>query len=246
MKKALLCIMLWLPLCVAAQRPAVDTALQVVDRYLGMLNYEALPRDSMLVARTVVTFNNGADTIIMHRWLAPEGRVRVEVWDGGKQSTGYCTNGKDRHRRFAYQLGWWQDCGQEEMQKFLQPFELRGQLYDYKARGVELHYNGVSEYHGQRMHVVLATQLGHYDRYYFFEEGSGLLVLIREINSSTGGTVKTPGDVMEWKIIHEYQPIGVSMIVSQESFMREGRVYTMFTTARFEPIDNLLFNADLR
>lgn len=246
MKKALFCIMLWLPLCVVAQRGVADTAQQVVERYLRLLNYEALPADSMLVARTVVTFNDGADSLIMHRWLAPGGRQRVEVWTGDEQTVGLCTNGKERHRHFSPKLGWWQDREQDEILRLLQPYELRGQLYNWAGRNVKLRYNGVGDYRGQRLDVVAAEQLGFYDRYYFFEENSGLLVLVRELESSSGGTVKSPGDIMEWKIIHEYQPIGTSLIVSQESFMRDGHIFIMYTTAHFEPVYDLLFNSDLR
>ena len=199
-----------------------------------------------LATKTTVTFRGGSDTLVMHRWIAKGGRQRVEVWNSEGQTVGYCTNGSSRFRQFSRQLGWWQDREEAEFAKSVQPYELRGQLYGWRDRGIALKYNGLSEYNGQRMHVVLATQLGHYDRYYFFEERSGLLVLVREMESSSDGTVKNPGDVMEWKIIHEYRPVGGSLVVSQESFMRSGVMTIMTTEASFEPLNDLVFNADLR
>lgn len=49
---------------------------------------------------------------------------------------------------------------------------------------------------------------------------------------------------VEYKVIHEYLPVNECLVPSQESFMRDGVLTIMNTTAHFEPRNNMTFNQD--
>ena len=105
--KRLIFLIALLPLGLWAQER--DSAEVIVERYLKMLNYEAIPKDSMLVLESTVTFHNSADTFTMQRWYAAPTMMRVEVRRVGTLTEGYCTNGGGRHREYMRRMGWWDD-----------------------------------------------------------------------------------------------------------------------------------------
>lgn len=241
--KRLLSLLLLLPLGLQAQ----DSAEAVVGRYLQMLNYEALPKDSTLVLETTITFHGSNDTFTMRRWFTPPSMMRLEVWHGDALETGLCTNGSKRYREFIRRMDWWNDVTPEEFQSKMEAYDFRGGLYNWQDRGIQLEYKGVVTAKGDRLQVVRAKQKDYYTRYYMFEEQGGLLVLVQEKdeNDATDNDLKALHvKPMEYKVIHEYLPLRESLVVRQESFMRNGVLTVMETKAHFEPRNTLLFNQD--
>lgn len=237
-----------LPLGVWAQE--TDSAQIIVSRYLKMMNYTALPQDSTLVLETTITFHGSNDTFTMRRWFAPPTMMRVEVWCGNKQTDGYCTNGNGRHREYVSRAGWWRDMNHSVFHDKIAAYDFRGPLYDWQLYGIKLSYQGEVTTKGQTLQVVRAEKQGNFTRYYFFEKQSGLLVLLQEkdevpandINSQALKELHTKP--VEYKVIHEYLPVNECLVPSQESFMRDGVLTIMNTTAHFEPRNNMTFNQD--
>ena len=244
--KRLLLLFALLPLTLQAQ----DSAEVVVNRYLRMLNYEELPQDSTLVMETTISFHGSNDTFTLRRWFTPPTMMRVEVWRGNNQTDGYCTNGGDRHREYVSRAGWWRDMEHSLFHEKIAAYDFRGPLYNWQMFGTQLTYKGAAMAKRPRLQVVRAEQRNNYTRYFFFDEQSGLLVLMQEkdetpVNNMNDQVLKqVHTQPIEYKVVHEYLPMGKSLIASQESFMREGLLTIMETKARFIPRDNLIFNKD--
>ncbi len=245
MKKTLL-LMLLLPSLVGlkAQNSSFDSAWAVVERYRTMLNYSALPKDSMLVMETTVTYHGQPDTFVMKRWFAPPAMLRVEVWSGDTLTAGFCTNGNDRYREYSNLKDWWSDLLPDAFERRVQPYDFRCPLHDLDTSEVTLTYAGKTTLRGHPLLAVRAEQKNVYTRYYLFEEQSGLLLFIIETDEMLNSTMIRHYSHSDWKAIHEYLPVGGSLIASEESYQRDGLLTIMKTTAHFERVDLLLFNQD--
>lgn len=223
-----------------------DSAAAAVDRYLAVLNYEALPHDSMLVLNTVVSYHGMPDTFYMERLYAYGEMHRVIVRNkAGEIVTGLCTNGTDRYREYSTHEGWWVELSPDIFADKLQPYDFRGPLYRWRERGIQLTYQGTSENEGHLMQTVKAEQLNRFTRYYLFDTENSLMVLFKEVNQAMTGSISMFGNPVDWKVLHEYQPLGASLIVRQESYLRNGVLTIMETEAHFTVRDNLLFNQDV-
>ena len=242
-KTTLSAVLLLLSFGIHAQQH--DTAALVVDSYLSILNYDALPADSTLVLHTTISYHGQPDTFYMTRYYTQKGMMRVEVRNQqGDMLTGLCTNGKDRYRQYSRQLGWWEDQEPDEFEVTLQGYDFRGPLYNWRNRGIRLTYNGTSEVEGHILQVVIAEQKNHFMRYYMFDTENHLLNLVFEKDSMMEGSTLRGGIPIDWKVIHEYLPVRESLIVSEESFLRTGLYTIMKSSATLEKRNPLLFNQD--
>lgn len=223
-----------------------DSAEYVVDRYLRLLNVDALPADSLLVIETTVTFTGSTDTVTMHRWYMPGQRFRVEVYQKGELQTGLVSNGKDRFSRYNRRGQTWEKIHVEELEDAFRAYDFRGPLYDWRGRNAELTWEGIATVNNHALQSVKVSCPDFYDRHYMFEPESGLLVLIVETEFMPGVSEKAPlnENHIDWKTIHEYQPLGASLLVTQESFARNGMLTVLTSTVHFEPADEALFNRD--
>ncbi|MBR1765752.1 MAG: hypothetical protein IJ745_01760 [Bacteroidales bacterium] len=249
MKKTttLLALAALLPMAAWAQKgatPQDDTAAAVVDRYVAMMNIEGLPQDSLLVMETAITFYGSKDTVWMKRWFAQPQCQRVEVWCDGKLETGLVSNGKDRFRRYVKVDEAWESTSQMDLLDRLWGYDFRGPLHNWRAKGATLKWNGVTTLKGQSLQVVMVQMPDMYTRYYMFEPGSGLLTLIIETDEQSDNTNRPPENHTEWKSMHEYQPIGKSLLPSLESFLRNGVLTVMSTAMHFEKLDLSIFEKD--
>ena len=243
MKKTLLLTLLLLTLPALAQ--TTDTAAAIVDRYLTLLNGDALPQDSMLVMESVISHRGLPDTFYMRRYFAPGEMQRVEVRRvDSTLVTGLCSNGKDRFRQFFPREDWWEDVSPVDFADMMLPYDYRGTLYHWREHGITLRYNGTTEVEGHPLQVVVANQPNHFTRYYMFDSTNGLLVFVSEKDHRQQELVIPGSQPVDWKTIHEYQPVGESLIVNLESFLR-GQLFTIVeTTMHLEKKNNLLFNQD--
>lgn len=244
MKKRLIALMLTLlPLAAGAQ----DTAVAIVERYLQMINSDGLRPDSTLVVETEITFHGSTDTLRMRRMEARGGMHRVEMWRGDSLTMGFCTNGTTRFRKYAAHMGWWNDVDSLEMVRLLEPYDLWGPLHGWREKGIALEYRGTSSFKGQTLLVVRARQQDRYTRQYLFEQSSGLLLIILEEDDLpvTDERLKALRiSPLQYKIYHEYQPVGESLVTSQESYMRDDLLTIMESKARYEAFNPLVFNQD--
>ena len=140
MKRLLICIICLTPMVASAQSDS--TAIRIVNRYLDIMNIEALPQDSMLVVNTTITYPTTGDTLYMKRLYAPPQMFRVEVrLPNGTLQTGLCSNGKKRFRL------------QSEREKLLHlEDELHKRLsYLSRTHRIQGTTNGCGSFHGSRI-----------------------------------------------------------------------------------------------
>lgn len=238
-------IVLMLVACLTGRSQAVaDSAEAAVERYLQMMNVNGLPADSMVVIETTVTTFGSKDTVRILRWHVPTNKFRVEVWHGGRLESGLVSNGGTRCRKFSPSERSWSTVSAEEFSTSLGGYDFRGPLFGWRLKGTRLQWCGNTLLKGQPLQVVKVTSPGMYDRYYMFEPGSGLLTLIIENDSADERYAPLREAHIDWKTIHEYLPLGVSLVPSLESFMRDGVLTIMSSTAHFEAVDEALFNRD--
>lgn len=248
-KKTIIALLAVLPMAAAGQgvETNADTAARIVDRYVGMLNYGALPSDSVLTMRTVVTVGDQGDTFVMLRWFVPPQMMRLEVWKGKRLHAALCTNGKDRYRQYKPDLGYWVTVEKVGFYERLVGYDFRGPLYNWRAHGASLKYKGLTTaMGGHRLETVEVEAPGQYKRYYFFEPTGLLSVIVETDEIDVDEYKKSDLTRIEWKCFHEYLQIGESLLPKQESFLRQGMLTVEETEAHFEPFDALLFNIDRR
>lgn len=230
-------------LMAAAQSDSI--AERIVDRYLGILNIEALPADSMLVLTTTITSPTSTDTTVMKRYYQPPQMFRVEVrGSDGKLQVGLCTNGSSRKRVFESKHEWWRDVTTETFYNRLSGLDFRGPLYGWRVAGADVTYEGkATAKEGTKLDVVKLVAPARFTRLYMFEE-SGLLAVILESDELDSAYRPYADSRIDWKCIHEYAQIGKATLPSLESFMRKEELTVMRTEMHFEPKNNLLFNQD--
>ncbi len=231
----------------AAQHHALriaDTAEYVVDSYLTMLNADGLPKDSLLVIETLVTVHGSADTTLMRRWYQHPGMFRIEVEHNDYLQFAIYSNGAGRYRHFDPHGSTWTDITAEQFAHHLTGYDWRGPLYDWRGKGATLAWNGTTTLKGQPLQVVQVKGPEMFDRYYMFDPANKLLTLIIETDSDTASYRRVNPNRIDWKTIHEYTPVGPTLIPTLESFMRGGHITFLRSTVRLAPRDERLFNND--
>ncbi len=242
MKRLTLILLCLLPLAASAQSDS--TAIRIVNRYLNIMNIDALPKDSMLVVNTLITYPTTGDTLHMKRYYAAPQMFRIEVRQAdGTLQTGLCGNGDKRFRAFAPKSGWWRDITPESFYSRLYGFDIRGPLYNWQNNNAYLTYRGRTEYKGEHLDVVHFTAPGFYSRLYMFES-SGLLSVIIEEDSLDEHYKQLNDARIDWKCEHEYTNVGPAILPSLESFMRENTLTVLRSEMKLEKRDNLIFNQD--
>lgn len=243
-KRHLLTALLLIALGGSAGAQSSDTAVAIVDRYLDIMGVSRWGSDSLLVLETVITSPGSTDTFVMKRWHMSPNMNRVEVWHGKKLQTAMCSNGKDRFRTMRPKSGYWVDVAASTFYEQLMPYDFRGPLFSWRGQGAKLTYLGVTKaLEMYDMESVKVEGPGIFTRIYFFEP-SGLLSVIVETGELDSAFRANEEARIDWKIIHEYQVLGDHLLPKQESFMRDGRLTILETTARFEPRNTLVFNQD--
>lgn len=246
MRRTLFLLLLLLPPCLKAQTSSFDSAMTVVGRYRNMLNYGALPKDSMLVTETLVTLHGQADTFVMKRWFVPPAMMRVEVWLGDSLTEGFCTNGTGRFREYSSYNGWWSDLDPAGFAHRVEPYDFRCPLHDLDTSAIRLSYAGNTTLNGHPLQAVRVERKKYLTQYYLFEKESGLLLFIIAGDEMPKEGLPRKYGRSDWKAFHEYLPVGASLIASEESYWRDGVLTIMRTQAHFERPDATLFNQDSR
>lgn len=223
-----------------------DTAEYVVERYLRLLAIDELPEDSVLSLETAVTVYGDTDTVWMRRWYMPSNKFRIEISYHGRIVQGYITNGKKRFRRYNRFDRVWEPINQTDIDTIVRSYDFRSPLYRWREKGATLTWNGTTLLKEHPMQVVKVSSPDMFDRYYMFDPDNGLLTLIIETDKMNGATVNVadyPSHI-DWKSFQEYQPVGHSLIPSEESFLRNDDLTILHTTVRLEPRNDDLFNKD--
>ena len=106
-------------------------------------------------------------------------------------------------------------------------------------------WNGLTELNGKPLQVVKVSTPGMFDRFYMFDPGNGLLTLVVESKEyEKGSQIPKEESHIDWKSVHEYLPVSNHLVPSLESFMRDGRLTILSTTAHLEYIRPRMFNRE--
>lgn len=248
MKKLLLCLLLGVGchIAIAQQTAAIDSATMVVDRFLKILNYEAIRNDSILyVESTITTRNDTGDTLWMRRWFLWPNLNRTELWHEGVLKFGLVSNGHGRYRRFDPDKRIWKDAQEFSYVDQAMAYDYRGPLYRWNMNGLELIYQGEWNYNSNKVYRILIKDPSRYDRYYMFEKESGLLFLIKELETQ-GDDVMTSDIHVDWRAYHEYMPFGRSILPSVESYQKGPSITIIHHSYSYLPVDTTIFNRDKR
>ena len=141
------------------------------------------------------------------------------MWQGGKLFDGYYTDGTGTFRGFHSGRREWADMTQRSLLNIILQFDIRGALYNWRTNGAEVFYAGEFNYKGQPLDRVFVTSPNSFDRYYFFEKGSGLLAFVVEDLHIFGDV--TPSDRamrVDWRSWNEFTPVHGHYLHSVESY----------------------------
>ena len=100
-------------------------------------------------------------------------------------------------------------------------------------------------YNSNKVYRILVTDPSRYDRYYMFEKESGLLFLIKELETQ-GDDVMTSDIHVDWRAYHEYMPFGRSILPSVESYQKGPSITIIHHSYSYLPVDTTIFNRDKR
>ncbi len=228
------------------QRDVKDSAQMVVENYLRLLNYDAISQDTMLYIETYIySRDEPSDTMIMKRWYWAPFCFRTEVWHGDTLTMGLRTNSYDSYMSYDRDKKRWFKIDVVQYYILARGYDFRGQLYHWKSNNTQLTYNGVWNYNGHEVYRIFVKRPGAYHRNYLFEKESGLLFLIDETdNYQKDLNEVASGPHIDWRAIHEYQPLGNVTFPSIESYQIENDIVLMFHKYKYLPIKKELFIYD--
>lgn len=217
---------------------------QIVDNYLSHVDFE--PMDSMLcIVSHIVERNNPTDTVFLYRWYGKNRAQRIELWHQGRIVEGIYSDGRKIFREFSSKRRVWQDIAQISFYDITSAYDPRGALYDWRSKGSEISYAGSYAYEGQMVDRVFVTSPDLHDRYYLFEQSTGLLFLLTEEDHIYGDAKEPEGfHKIDWRGYHEFTPVGHALLPSIESYQDQGSISIIHNRYHFEPMNSKLFSED--
>lgn len=247
MKKKYLLVLLTLGIFAhgAKAQQSNDTnqrASSIVASYYSILNYDAIPKDSILYIETHIVQRGSTDTLLMLRWFAVPQYNRIEIWDQNVLLTGYHSDGKSSFREYDTTLHMWKDINSDTYLDKVAPYDFHGPLYHWQNHGVELQYDGEYKFEGHPVYRISAKSPQTYDRKYLFEKETGLLFLFTESDSIDGNALARKGNRRkDWHAYHEFQPLNTIVLPSQESYQYNSTITLISHKAKFIGFNQKLF-----
>lgn len=225
-----------------------DTArgIAVVERYLSMIDFSQYRTDSVLCVVThVIDRSNPHDTMTVYRWYMAPRYNRIEIWQNGRIEDGYHSDGVKLFRKFHTMRREWANLTPDSYHNISQSFDIRGALYDWRTKGAEIYYAGEVTYEGQTLDRVFVTSPKIFDRYYYFERGSGMLGLVVEDEHIYGDAQKALNSVRaDWRAWHGFVPIKGFYLPSEESYQTGQQVVILHHSYHYEAPQTKLFTED--
>ena len=218
------------------QQPT-DSARLVVNRYLDILNYDALRSDSIFYVETIIYKRSQPDdTAILKRWFLPPNLFRAELWHGDTLLEGCFSNCRDIFREYKLgMLDGWTRVSPSRYYDIMPKYDFRGPLHNWETNGNELRYDGIWDYQGHDVYRIYVESVNKYNRYFLFEKESGLLFFIEETKKHSDFSNHQAFSHPDWHGFHEYQPIGPVILPSIESYQMDGDVIFYYSNFRYLP-----------
>lgn len=243
MKKVLFVVLLLLTVrCAVAQNHQYveDTAARIINRYLRMLNYEALRGDSILYIKSAIVQRDfPSDTTWMLRWVQGN-KFRVEVWAADTVQVGLLTDGV-HFQEYNTIAKIWQPMSSFDYYDDAIPYDYRGPLYNWRTLGRTAQYAGEYTFQGHPVDRVFVSGPFVYDRYYLFEKESGILFMYTESETMDGEQRSDLSNHVEWRAYHEYTPLGMSLFPSVSSYLSQGSLVVIHDTVSYLPPKEVIF-----
>lgn len=250
MKKLLYIVTLMLIALPAQSQSALsnaDTAALIIGRHYEITDYDAIPKDSMLFIESHIVYQDQPkDTLLMRRWYVWPNRFRLEITRQDSLLTGYRNDGKDEYMKYDHRKDDWAPVNINYYYNEMTSYDFRGPLYRWEANGGELRYEGDMIYQGHPVSSVYVTMPGMYDKHYLFEKESGLLFLINETNKTFERTEFAQSIRVDWRAFLEYEQVGLSLLVSKESYKKDGIVVTIEHHGTILPANDRIFTHNKR
>lgn len=220
-------------------------AVKIVERYVNYVNYERICHDSILFIVTHIVDNDHPDdTMTIYRWHHWPNQSRIEMWQKGKMEMGAYSDGKRTFKQFSPKYRAWRHILDHTFLDFVEPYDIRGPLALWRSRAAEMYYAGQLEFEGQPVDRVFVTMAGPLDRYYYFEQKTGLLFLLTEMKHQMGDGVPDIDNMVDWRGWHEFVPVGDCLMPAEESYQAQGQLVKLHHTYRLIPYDAKCFTED--
>ena len=222
-------------------------AIAVIDNYLKKIDFGQINNDSMLCVEThVIDRSHPNDTITIYRWYMSPRYNRTEIWQGGHIQDGYHSDGVKLFRKFHTGRREWANLTPDSYYQTTLPLDIRGALYDWRAKGAEVYYAGEVTFQGELVDRVFVTAPETFDRYYFFERRTGMLGFVTEDEHIYGDREKALNAVrVDWKAWHEYTPVGMFYLPKEESYQVGGKqIVILQHSYHYEAPQEKLFTED--
>lgn len=248
MKKLIFLLFVALALHSTAQKsiPATDTAEAIVNRYMDLLNVQSIRPDSILYMETYIYYRSTPhDTAILKRWYLNPNKFRCELWHGDTLIEGLYSDSRTVFKEFSRKVSEkWVNVTDDRFYTMLRAYEFRSPLYNWKANGSTMKYEGRVKFQQNDVYRVLMETPNIYNRHLLFEPESGLLFLIEETSKHSEYTNHAAYEHADWHAFHEYQPVGTVLLPSVESYQMGNDVLFYFTHFDYIPVNMDFFTKD--
>ena len=214
-----------------------DSAAIVINRYLSNLGHDSLNWQTIDI-KSIITFSDGNDTIIMERRFAFPEYSFVKLSRQGKVFFGlYSDNTEflqyDTARRS------WDVTSESDYLRMLAGYDIRGPLWNWENIVTSAKYHGISTLEGNKVYRVAVSDPLRGDREYLFEQTSGNLFLTVELPTERKN--KTTNPDVDWRAIHEYTPVGGFLFPTLESYQSKGVITIIASKIQLRPFNKTDF-----
>lgn len=226
--------------------PDTARAAQIIDRYLEYVDFSKISTDSMIcVVTKIVSRSHPGDTSMIYRWYAKPMYSRIEMYQDGKMTNGLYGDGTGTFKMFMQGPRTWATITQDSYFDLMMSRDIRGALYNWRSRGAEVSFAGEYDYEGHKVNRVFVTCPRIFDRYYFFEQESGLLFMATEIEHIYGdGKITRNAQKVDWRAWNEFVPFRGCMMPSIESYQAYEDITFLYHSYHMEPLNKKLFTED--
>ncbi len=211
----------------ALAQSTTDSAAIVINRYLSNLGHDSLNWQTVDI-KSVITFSDGNDTIMMERRFAFPEYSFVKLSRKGKVFFGLYSDNTEflmydtaRHS--------WDVTSESDYLRLLAGYDIRGPLWNWENMSILAEYRGTSDLEGNRVYRVRVHDPLRGDREYLFEKTTGNLFL----------TIELPHEeqkpAVDWRAIHEYTPIGGFLFPTLESYQYKGVITIISSEIQLKP-----------
>lgn len=211
--------------------------VQIVERYLRMIDFQQERTDSILYVETsVVDREHPHDTMWIYRWYKSPRCIRTVMEQDGVMQDGYFSDGKEFFHKFRSKARVWSKMTRESFWDNSHSLDIRGPLHEWRSQGAEIHYAGEYQYNGNTVDRVYVTCPFLYDRFYFFERKTGLLFLVTEhLRTYADNELHDSADPVDWRAWGEFVPVHNFLLPKTESYQFHDQVVIITNKYRYLP-----------